>query len=306
MQTDSNAPDDITPSQPTDQPIAATPPVATPLPKLFGRGAVLAATLIGSPVAGGIVLAINAARLRKWGNAAASIVAGLILTYSLLGLTPYAPGLLSLLLLPLGAAVMVWVAGALQADLLASHTNSGGHTGNVPAALLIGLVTAAGLYGLLYSMQPAAPKTIPLAKAQITDNQAVSFAPPVTQEEAQRVGKVLEAVGYFDKSGKPKEVLMATEADGRRVVVFPVDPAHAGDPQMLKSYALVAQQMVRAGVPIPFSIRLVGPGLKTISEFKVDVSATTHPAGQPPFGQPATSQPFAPEPFGLPSSPDQK
>jgi hypothetical protein len=272
------------------QVVEPAPPVGAG-PRLFGRGAVALASVLGSPVAGGILLGVNAWRLGQRGGAVVGVGVGLLLTYSLLGLVKLVPAGVPpiVVLLPVGAAIMAWVAGVLQGESLKKHRRGG-----MAVALVVGLVTAGGLYGLVRTFAvrrvPAPAAGVPLVKEPVTENQSVSYAPPVDAAEAKRVGKALEAIGYFDKSGRPKDVAMGVDGEGRRVIVFGVDPAHADDPEVIKAFAVVARQLLAAGEPAPFVIRLAGPDWKTVKEIKVNVTTTrpaaSQPAGLGPSGSP--------------------
>ena len=119
------------------------------LPRLLDRKAVAIGSLVGTPPAGGLLLMVNAWRLGQRGGAAVALVMGLVLTYSLLGLVGYVGQYTTpLVLLVLGAAVMSWVAGVLQGDVLVAHRRAGGRHVGLPAAVLVGVLTSARMRSL--------------------------------------------------------------------------------------------------------------------------------------------------------------
>src|SRR6476620_9022759 len=80
-------------------------------PRLFGAPAISLASLIGTPVAGGVLLGINALKTGQNLGAVIWLAMGALLTFSLMGLFPYLPpGSPLVVMLPVGAVVMFWVA----------------------------------------------------------------------------------------------------------------------------------------------------------------------------------------------------
>src|SRR6476620_9022735 len=80
-------------------------------PRLFGAPAISLASLIGAPVAGGVLLGVNALTTGKKLGAVMGLAMGALLTFSLMGLFPYlTSGTPLVVMLPVGAVVMSWVA----------------------------------------------------------------------------------------------------------------------------------------------------------------------------------------------------
>ena len=130
----------------------APAPVAAPTYPLYNDQAVGLATLLGSPLAGSILMAMNYARLSQVGAAAAIVLGGLIVTGLLMVVAYNIPGgrltYLIPLLLMFGAKRL---AEALQGRQVQQHLGRGGKLGSRWAAAGLGLVVFAVLFGIAYS-----------------------------------------------------------------------------------------------------------------------------------------------------------
>jgi hypothetical protein len=256
------------------------------------------------------LLAVNALKLGQRGGAVIGFVMGVILTYSLLGLVGYVGRFVTpWVLVPAGAGIMWWVAGMLQGDLLDAHRKSGGRSIGVPVALGVGVLTAGLLFlaikpfvvvrpaGQQQAAQPGEPgqQVVRPLELAVGEKQVVKYFPPVTEDEGRRVGQVLLAAGYFDKTGRvAREVMMGRErtvggGGGQLVMMFPVPPGKENEPDVLKGFAMVAQGLVRNGVGLPFVIRLMGPDGKVLRDIRADVGATRPVGGD--GGQVPTTNP---------------
>ncbi|HZZ41367.1 MAG TPA: hypothetical protein VFE58_00380 [Tepidisphaeraceae bacterium] len=239
--------------------------------RLFGEIAIGVASLIGTPVAGGVLLGINALRMRQRGAALIALVMGGLLTFTLLGLVQYvSQWVTAWALLPAGGVLMVGIARTLQGNWVTRDRMRG-----MVMAVGTGVVVAAIGYFVVQPLIIKKPTGIVVNRIMIADKQSVNYAMPIGEADARRVGEVLKRAGYFDGSGNPKTVFMVGDADGQPMVIFPADPEKAKNPEVVKLLALLARGFIQSGLPMPFTIRLAGPDGKVLNEVKVKYTPAT-------------------------------
>src|SRR5579862_1094441 len=198
---------------------------ASPVPpfKLFDSTSVAIATLLGSPVAGTLLMGINYHRLGKGGKAAAAIVIGLVATIVAIifgNLVPYA----------FSSAVAIGLllttrscAQALQGPAVSEHVAQGGRLGSRWAATGIGVAFLAAIFGVIFlvtfARQTKQQTMSENAKVIIGTKDAVYYSGSAREQDAKALGDKLKEIEYFADRGVT--VLLSKEK-GHFVVSFVV------------------------------------------------------------------------------------
>ncbi len=185
---------------------------------------VLVAAILGGPIAGGVVMALNALRLSRSGQAVLFLSAGVLLTGALLALPEgrAAPGI------GIGVAIgTYYVAKHLQEQAVADHVARGGANASAWAAAGIGLVCLIGTLGLLFASFVATDPMLRDETVSLEGGDEVLYPPDVSREDAQRLADHLKAVGYFQ--GQGATVRLSREGE-RRVVTCVVEEGLWHDP----------------------------------------------------------------------------
>ena len=225
----------------------APPPI--PPYELFNFHSVALATILGTPMAGCILMAVNYRRLGKGGQAAATIGIGLLVTAAAMGIGYVMPqgvaGLLALALL-FGTRA---VAKSLQGFEVEEHVRQGGKLGSKWAAAGIGLGLLAlfvGGFMLVYSaMHP---------KVMIGSKDEVYYSGSATKEDARKLGDALKTMGFLTDRG----VSASVAKDQRGTVVsFTVKEEAWKDPRMVANFEEIGRQAAPSVGGFPIRVLLL-------------------------------------------------
>jgi hypothetical protein len=136
-----------------------------PAYKLYSVASAVLATFLGSPVAGGIVLAINYKRLGQSAAAIHAVVWSTVITATIIAAAMFLPDDLPV---PNGALVvpqliaMYYAAKSLQARDLDTHQRRGGRMASAWAAagigVLVGVVLAVLFLGVIFGIAMLSPE----------------------------------------------------------------------------------------------------------------------------------------------------
>lgn len=244
---------------------APQPPV--PSYTLFDASSVTIATLLGAPVAGAILMAVNYRRLGKEVNAAVAFLIGLAVTIlAMIGgnLIP-ASGLYAIPIVLL--VVMRSIAQNLQGPAVQQHVTSGGKLGSRWIAVGIGVgaltVILGGLF-LLFTIQQVV--TTSGSKVTIGANDVVFYSGSATKEDAQVLGDKLKKIGYFSDRGV---TVLISKDKGDTVVSFAVKEGAWDRPEMVAAFEEIGRQIAPSVGGYPIKVRLMNTQRETKKQMTV-------------------------------------
>jgi hypothetical protein len=203
-------------------PPLSPPPIPPPAYRLQSIAGITLATALGTPAAGGIVLAIN---YWKWGQkalAAAAVVAGFLATAVLAWLAWVLPTSV-----PAAAFLVPQVIGgyflakSLQGRRVDAHVAAGGGTASNWIGAGIGLAFCALLVGAfaVWIFSSGVNPRVLIDTQQSVDfghGQEVFYSRGATRNDAQDFGEALKREGYFDDI-TPTSVFIAGRPGAREI-----------------------------------------------------------------------------------------
>jgi hypothetical protein len=178
-------------------------PVGTvPAYRLYSLGAIRLAAIVGSPLAGAILMAVNYARLGKKANAAVTVTVGIVGMALLVLLAAQLPAGFTTgnIAIPLGLAFGTWrLAEALQGKALEAHADADGKFVSNWAAFGIGSAICAPFLAAIF--MPLFTEMLVLPTVTIGENDKVAYSGSVAKAEAEALGAALKQVGFFRDKG---------------------------------------------------------------------------------------------------------
>jgi hypothetical protein len=187
----------IIPSGPFAEPVEMAPAY-----RLYSLRAILLASIVGSPLAGSILMAVNYARLGKKANAALTLTLGLLGTVLVVMLAAQLPDgfMKGNIAIPMGLAFGTWrLAEALQGKALEDHADADGKFVSRWAAFGIGLAVCVPF--LIAMLLPLFTEMLVLPTVTIGQNDKVAYSGSASKEEAEALGAALKQVGFFRDKG---------------------------------------------------------------------------------------------------------
>jgi hypothetical protein len=186
--------------------------------KLFSVGSMMLAAFLGSPAAGGVLLAINYLRL---GRATAAVFWGLVLLlitcvifWLAMELPDEVPG--AMFLVP-QLVIMYVIANSLQGKIITAHQRSGGRMISNWAAAGIGLfvclVIAGGFIGFMFLEEETLGTRIGIGQ-----HDEIYYSPGATERDARALGAILLDESYFGEP--PGTTALITKTDGVYEISF--------------------------------------------------------------------------------------
>lgn len=241
-------------SSPAPEYEQAPQPPAPPY-TLFDASSVTIATLLGAPVAGAILMAVNYRRLGKEVNAAVVFLCGLTVTILAMVSGNLIPAT-ALYSVPIILLVgMRSIAQSLQGPAVKQHVNSGGKLGSRWIAFGLGIgalvVILGGLLILLVIQQVS---TISSSKVTIGANDTVYFYGAATKENAQVLGDKLKSIGYFNDKGV---TVLLSKGKGGTMVSFAVKEGAWDSPQLVSNFEEIGREIAPAVGGFPIRVRLM-------------------------------------------------
>jgi hypothetical protein len=235
------------PKVPSDT-VAATGP-------LYSPGAVMIATLLGSPVAGAAILAINYKRLGKKRQSRLTILTGVAGTTGLIVLGFLLPeGIPSSGIAIGGVLAMRQLARGLQGSAIRKHTDRGGTMASNWKAAGIGLV---GLLAMSAIILAAVWATLPGfgTRLAVSDNEEIYYSDKASLAEAQTLGQKLEEVGYF--TNKHRASVFLSKNDKRTTISFVIGNNGWDDPKTIAAFRQLGNEIAPAVGGKPLTLRLM-------------------------------------------------
>lgn len=244
------APESVSYGPPSDQSSVRS---LSPSYTLYDPSAVGLATFLGSPVAGGVVMAINYRRMGEAGNAVLAVVGGVFLT----GLGALIGTLLpSYGSLPVAIGLyyaMKGIAQSVQGPAVEKHVvQDGVPSGSMWSAAGIGLaflaVFVAIIFGLPYADGLKNPKVIVGTKDQIF------YKGSATPENAEALGAALKKIGYLQDRGVG---VVLSKDPNNTLVAFIVKEGVWDRPDMIDAFEEIGRQIAPSVGGFPIHVQLI-------------------------------------------------
>ena len=250
------------------------PPAPSPQYRLNSPGSVALATALGTPAAGGIVLAINDCKWGRKGLAVATVTIGLLAT-AVLGwlawIAPmWVPAVVFLAPQVLGGYLLArW----LQGKRFDAHIAGGGKQASNWVGAGIGLAVCAPLIAafaafILFSDVSTDALFDFQESVDMGQGQEVFYSRGATRNDAQRFGEALKDAGYFDGTA-PSGVLIAGKA-GSREISFIVGEGVWDDESWMNYVREVAEYVAPAIGGRPLTVRILDENLNEKKRFQVE------------------------------------
>jgi hypothetical protein len=236
--------------------------------KLYAPGDVALVTFLGGVLPGFVLLALNYRALGRLGAAWCTFLLGIVATGVVIGtamllpekgVTRFAPAVVGLL-------VMVGLAKALQGNIYAEHVRRGGQKASgwaaVGIAVVGGLLTVGAIFAYTIFIEEGMGKRLTFGASE-----EVYYTSGVTEEEARRLGSVLQTEGYFD--GRGAKTVQVSRDGERYIVSFVLQPGAWNKPEVLHVFGQIRPQLshkVFGGKPV--ELRLCDENMETKKTIK--------------------------------------
>ena len=230
------------------------------------RGVVWAA-FWGSPIAAGIVMAINYSRMGKKTAARTAIVIGALGTVALsfFGLAIPAginiPG--SWFWVP-PLVVAYSMAKAFQGDCIRAHLRTGGAVASGWPSVGIGLLclpfVLGAIFGIAILLEPSLGTVVEFG------NDEIYYSGDASEEDARELARVLKEMEYFGSGG----VTVRLESSSAQYVVSFVLVNDAwDDPEAVDGFRQIGRTLAESGFPSPLTIQLCDDYLSAQETFVI-------------------------------------
>lgn len=215
------------------------------------------ATFFGSPLAGGIVMAINYGRLGLHDAQRKAIVWSVLGTLVLCGILLLIPEDLpipnSVFYLP-QIALMYGIAHSLQGPVIDLHRKRGGVLVSVWRAIGIGCICLIGIAGSVLGVVFAIESYQRGTVINFNVNDDVYYSGQATEQDALLLGKFLTEYGYFgDLSGA--SVQIKTSSD-RYAISFVLIENAWEEAEVIRYYEILGNDLANAHFGRPLTIHL--------------------------------------------------
>lgn len=218
----------------------AEPSLPVPAYTLFDSVSVALATLLGSPVAGAALMAVNYRRLGQAGRAVTTLAMGVAVTI-LAGWFGYkvphvfSTGLAVGLLLGMRSYSQMTQGAALE-----QHASQGGKLGSRWVASGVGVAVLAAMLGGVFLVLWETQAVDLGSKVMIGAHDAVYYSGGATEHDARALGDKLKEMGYFTDKGVT--VFLSRDPSGP-VVSFTVRDGIWNDDHMVTAFEEIGAQV---------------------------------------------------------------
>lgn len=243
-------------------PHLSPPAAAIPPYKLYTPKAVGLATFLGSPMAGAVLIALNYLRLKRKRAAWQTIGLGILGTAALFTIAFLIPDGISrsLQLAPAIGSIFVMkaIAESLQGRYLNHHARHDGKTASLWAAAGIGLAGLLITVGVIVAIVVLNSPNLG-TKINISASEEIYYSKQATQSDAEKLGQVLKAMGFFNGKGA-KSVLLERTSTGTRVK-FVVSEGTWDRDEAISVFQNIGRQVGNSGLGRPVTIVLCDESL---------------------------------------------
>jgi hypothetical protein len=231
--------------------------------RLYDSTSVTIATLLGSPVAGTGLIALNYRRLGKPGSAALAFATGVAVTALGIAVGSLIPSYASSAI-AIGLLVATMnAAKSLQGTTIREHVQKGGKLGSRWAASGLGLACLVIVFGAAVVFVLASQSA---SKIVIGSNDEVYFSGSATKRDAQALGAALQTSGYFRGNGT--SVILSKDQVGT-AVSFVVKDGIWNQPDMISGFEEVGREVALSVGGFPIKLRLANSSRRTMKELTV-------------------------------------
>jgi hypothetical protein len=221
---------------------------------LFDVNAVALATLLGTPVIGGALMAINYWRLGQACRAMTTLAVAVVVTGLVILVGWNLPQGLSFPVALVLVFLTKYSAQSLQGATLKKHVEQGGRVGSKGLAAGIGLAFAVLLVAVGFGIVSRQVKAETGPSLKIGAKDEVYYAGSATREEAQAVGDALKESGYFSDRGA--DVFLAKKTEGT-TLSFIVKEGSWNDLATVELFEVMGQQLAPRIGGFPLHLRLM-------------------------------------------------
>lgn len=250
------------------------PPVPPPAYRVHSPAGVAWACALGTPVAGGIVLALNYWKWGQKGLAAAAIAAGLLTTGILFWLVWVLPDTVpSAVYVTAQVICGLLAARALQSRRVDAHVVSGGNKASNWVGAGIGLAVctplmAAFVAAVLFSgINPSAIVDMEHS-VDMGHDQHVYYSRGASQDDAEHFGEALQAEGYFDGT-VPGDVLIFGAA-GHREISFFADESQWRTDDFVEAVRAMTERIAPDIGGKPMTVRILDENSNELGRFTIE------------------------------------
>jgi hypothetical protein len=210
--------------------------------------------LLGSPIAGTTIMAVNYLRSRSGGKGFVGIVIGIAVTILAALFGNKLPTYLSLTI-AIGLLLLIKsVAQILQGPAMADHVTRGGKVGWRRAAAGIGVACLIVIFGVVFGYFPVQQFTRGDSKVTIGTQDAVFYSGSATRDDATALGQKLKEMGCFTDRGV---TVFLKKGRGRPIVSFAVRDGAWDQPEMLLAFEQIGGQVARFLAEPMIAVRMV-------------------------------------------------
>jgi hypothetical protein len=221
------------------------------------RGVVWAA-FWGTPVAAGIVMAINYWRVGRKTAALLTVAVAFVATVALCAVLAAIPEDVKIpnvvFIVPQLIAVYL-IANALQGELIGSHAGRGGAVASAWASVGIGLLCLVLVVGTIFGVVVGIAFLLEPSFGTFMEfgNDEVYYSGEATEEDARKLARVLQDIGFFGADGVSVKI---EASSGQYEVSFVLVENAWEDPEMADEFRGIGRILAEAGFPTPLTIQL--------------------------------------------------
>ncbi len=217
---------------------------------LFDANAVAGATFLGTPVAGGSLMALNYSRLGQGLKAVIALFVTLAVTALAILIGWYLPHGTSF---PIGLALlfaMRWGAQHLQGSAVKDHVQRGGRLASRGVAFGLGAVACVAIFlAVFIPVYYASDRSVTIGA-----KDEVYYSGAATKQDAQLLGNELKSTGYFADRGV--SVFLTKGKDGT-IVSFVIKEGLWNQRGILSQFEEVGREIAPSVGGFPIRVRLI-------------------------------------------------
>ncbi len=247
----------------------ATPPYA-----LHSLQGVVAATFISSFVGAGVVMAINFWRVGRYAAARNAVIAGILATIAVLFISGAVPDEFHGAVRYVGIPLTLWgayaVADYFQRELISAHSAAGREIASAWWSAGIGCLTlpiTIILLGAVIAVYVFLLPDLTFGNRVTFGNDEIYYSGEASKQDAQKLGKALTDLGYFQGRGASVRV---EAMGGTYMVSFVVNEGVWNDAEMVDGFKDVAQELVPQPFPAPLTIQLCDDQFRAMKTLTIE------------------------------------
>ena len=235
--------------------VSPSPPASAPPPafRLYSVGSITLATALGTPVAGGILMALNYRRLGQLQSAKKALLwtgGFTILLFILAFVLPdrFGHGMAA------GSLIgMYKLAKSMLGAAVTAHRSAGGRIASAWGAFGIGLACLTVVLLCIFTAVFLLPDELG-TRYEVSSREEIYYRDGATEADAKALGQELQGCGYFDGSTGSSVVL--AKPKGRYAVYFCVGPGAWDHPEVIQEFDKIGRVLAEGRFGRPLTLRL--------------------------------------------------